>query len=61
MCARALYHEILPPTINSLSPDPELDLTYIPNQGAECQLDVALSNAIGLGGYNRCVLLGRID
>ena len=60
MCARALYHGVLPPTINYRNPDPELDLDYVPNVAREVEVDVALSNAMGLGGHNACVLLARI-
>lgn len=59
MCALALHHQLLPPTINHRNPDPELDLDYVPNEAREVELDVALSNAMGLGGHNGCVLLGR--
>jgi len=61
MCALALYHQVLPPTINYRNPDPELDLDYVPNEARKVELDVALSNAMGLGGHNGCVLLGRFD
>jgi 3-oxoacyl-[acyl-carrier-protein] synthase II len=60
MCARALYHGVLPPTINYRNPDPELDLDYVPNVAREVEVDVALSNAMGLGGHNACVLLARV-
>ena len=40
-------------------PDPECDLDYVPNEARQVQVDVALSNAMGLGGHNACVLLGR--
>src|SRR5207342_329916 len=59
MCALALHHQLLPPTINYRNPDPECDLDYVPNEAREVELDVALSNAMGLGGHNACVLLGR--
>jgi 3-oxoacyl-[acyl-carrier-protein] synthase II len=59
MCVRALHEGVLPPTINYRNPDPECDLDYVPNEARRVQLDVALSNAMGLGGHNACVLLGR--
>ena len=59
MCVLALHHGVLPPTINYEHPDPECDLDYVPNEAREAEVDVALSNAMGLGGHNGCVLLGR--
>jgi 3-oxoacyl-[acyl-carrier-protein] synthase II len=61
MCALALHHQLLPPTINYRNPDPELDLDYVPNEARKVELEVALSNAMGLGGHNGCVLLGRVE
>jgi 3-oxoacyl-[acyl-carrier-protein] synthase II len=59
-CALALKHQVLPPTINYEIPDPACDLDYVPNQARRVDgLEVALSNAMGLGGHNGCVLLGR--
>jgi 3-oxoacyl-[acyl-carrier-protein] synthase II len=60
MCALALRDGKLPPTINYRNPDPECDLDYVPNQAREARVDVGLSNAMGLGGHNGCVLLGRV-
>jgi 3-oxoacyl-[acyl-carrier-protein] synthase II len=59
MCVLALRDGQLPPTINYREPDPECDLDYVPNEARSQSLDVALSNAMGLGGHNGCVLLGR--
>jgi 3-oxoacyl-[acyl-carrier-protein] synthase II len=59
MCVRAVHEGVLPPTINYRNPDPECDLDYVPNEARRVQVDVALSNAMGLGGHNACVLLGR--
>jgi 3-oxoacyl-[acyl-carrier-protein] synthase II len=59
MSALAIHDGVLPPTINLQNPDPECDLDYVPNEAREVQVDVALSNAMGLGGHNGCVLLGR--
>ena len=59
MCALALRDGVLPPTINYVEPDPACDLDYVPNEARRATVDVALSNAMGLGGHNGCVLLGR--
>jgi len=61
MCVLALHEGLLPPTINYRNPDPELDLDYVPNEARRVQVDVALSNAMGLGGHNACVLVGRAE
>jgi 3-oxoacyl-[acyl-carrier-protein] synthase II len=59
MCVLALHEGVLPPTINYRTPDPECDLDYVPNEARHAQVEVALSNAMGLGGHNACVLVGR--
>jgi 3-oxoacyl-[acyl-carrier-protein] synthase II len=59
MCVLALHEGVLPPTINYEVPDPECDLDYVPNEARRVQVEVALSNAMGLGGHNGCVLFGR--
>jgi 3-oxoacyl-[acyl-carrier-protein] synthase II len=59
ICALALRDGKLPPTINYREADPDCDLDYVPNEARLAQVDVALSNAMGLGGHNGCVLLGR--
>jgi 3-oxoacyl-[acyl-carrier-protein] synthase II len=61
MCALALHEQKLPPTINYQHPDPVCDLDYVPNEARDVEVEVALSNAMGLGGHNACVLLGRVD
>jgi 3-oxoacyl-[acyl-carrier-protein] synthase II len=61
MCVLALHEGVLPPTINYRTPDPECDLDYVPNEARSVEVDVALSNAMGLGGHNACVLVGRAE
>ena len=61
ICALAIRDRKLPPTINYANPDPDCDLDYVPNEARDANVRVALSNAMGLGGHNGCVLLGRVD
>src|SRR5436190_17143069 len=60
MCVLALKEGMLPPTMNLRNPDPVCDLDYVPNESREAEIEVALSNAMGLGGHNACVLIGRL-
>ncbi len=57
--ALALKEGYLPATIHYRSPDPACDLDYIPNLGREARAEYALSNSLGFGGHNACVLFRR--
>ncbi len=59
--ALAIYHGVLPPTINHETPDPDCDLDYVPNEARDCGLNVALVNGFGFGGQNGVVALSRIE
>ncbi|MBO0777993.1 MAG: beta-ketoacyl-ACP synthase II [Ktedonobacteraceae bacterium] len=52
---------IIPPTINLEHPDPECDLDYVPGQARKAPVRVALSNSMGFGGHNTCLLFKRFE
>ncbi len=58
-CALAIFHGIVPPTINLEYPDPECDLDYVPNVARKVDVNFALSNSFGLGGQNACLILKK--
>jgi 3-oxoacyl-[acyl-carrier-protein] synthase II len=55
----ALYHGVLPPTINYENPDPTCDLDYVPNTARKADIEIALSNSFGFGGTNACAIFRR--
>lgn len=59
-CIKALETGILPPTINLTSPDPALDLDYVPCKAQNVQVDTAISTSLGFGGHNACVAFRRV-
>ncbi len=58
---RTIQHDIIPPTINLHTPDPECDLDYVPLVARHSHVDTVLVNALGLGGQNAALLLRRFD
>jgi len=57
----SIYRNVLLPTINYQTPDPDCDLDYIPNQAREAKLQYALSNSFGFGGTNAALLFKRYE
>jgi 3-oxoacyl-[acyl-carrier-protein] synthase II len=60
LCALALDHQWVPPTINYQNHDPACDLDVVPNHGREAKLNYVMSNSFGFGGINACVVLGCV-
>lgn len=57
--ALTLKEGYLPATIHHQEPDPACDLDYVPNEGREAQVEYVLSNSLGFGGHNACVLFKK--
>jgi 3-oxoacyl-[acyl-carrier-protein] synthase II len=53
----SIYHQKIHPTINLENPDPELDLDYVPEGARSIPIRAALSNSLGFGGHNTCLLI----
>jgi len=57
----SIDRNVLLPTINYETPDPECDLDYIPNRAREAKIDYALSNSFGFGGTNACLIFKSFE
>ncbi len=57
----ALQNQVIPPTINYETPDPDCDLDYVPNEGRDADLEYVLSNSFGFGGTNAALLFKRFN
>jgi 3-oxoacyl-[acyl-carrier-protein] synthase II len=58
-CVYSVYTDVVHPTINYTTPDPECDLDYVPNEARAVPVHAALSNSFGLGGQNACLVVGK--
>ena len=59
VCALAIKHGVVPPTINYQTPDPECDLDYVPNTAREMTVNAIVNNSFGFGGHNATVAAKR--
>lgn len=61
ICVKTILTGVIPPTINLHHPDPECDLDYVPNQARQARVNVAMSNSMGFGGHNACLVFRRFE
>lgn len=60
-CVLAIRDQILPPTMNLDTPDPECDLDYVPNAARQAMVDICMSNSFGFGGQNDTLVVRRYE
>ena len=61
ICAKSLQLNIVPPTINYTTPDPDCDLDYVPNTTRELPVHATLSNSFGFGGHNATIAARKFE
>ena len=61
ICVMSILRGVIPPTINLHTPDPECDLDYVPNEARQAVVRVAMSNSMGFGGHNACLIFKRFE
>ncbi len=62
ICCKAISDSVIPPTINLENQDPlcDLKMDYVALEARQCKVDVALSNSLGFGGHNACLVVGKV-
>ncbi|GBD22791.1 3-oxoacyl-[acyl-carrier-protein] synthase 2 [bacterium HR29] len=60
-CVMAIRDQVVPPTINYTTPDPECDLDYVPNEARRRPVRVAISTSVGLGGHNAAIIFRAVE
>ena len=58
---KAITDSVIPPTINLETPDPDCDLDYVANTKREKNIHYALSNSLGFGGHNACLVFKKYN
>jgi len=62
VCCKVISDSVIPPTINLENQDPQcgLKMDYVAHDARECKVDIALSNSLGFGGHNACLVVGKV-
>lgn len=61
ICAKSIKEKLVPPTINYQVKDEECDLDIVPNELRKKDLNVVMSNSLGFGGHNACIVMKKYD
>jgi 3-oxoacyl-[acyl-carrier-protein] synthase II len=63
LCVKAINQSVIPPTINLENQDERCDprMDYVPKEGREAKVNIAMSNSFGFGGHNSCLVVGKYD
>lgn len=61
VAAKSIFHQVVPPTINYNTPDPDCDLDYVPNVKREIPIKGAFSTNLGFGGHNAAMLFKKYE
>ena len=61
VCVMAIQTGIIPPTINLHHPDPDCNLDYVPNEARQATVNIAMTNSMGFGGHNACLIFKRYE
>ncbi|MDH3944725.1 MAG: beta-ketoacyl-ACP synthase II [Anaerolineae bacterium] len=57
LCVQAIRENVVPPTINYQTPDPDCDLDVVPNEARDHKVDAAITNSFGFGGHNAVLVV----
>jgi 3-oxoacyl-[acyl-carrier-protein] synthase II len=60
-CTLVLRDQIIPPTINYETTDPECDLDYVPNEARRAKVNICMNNAFGFGGHNAVLIFKKFN
>jgi 3-oxoacyl-[acyl-carrier-protein] synthase II len=60
-CIFAIRYNVLPPSINYDTPDPECQVNLVANEAREANVAIAMSNSLGFGGHNSSIILKRYE
>jgi 3-oxoacyl-[acyl-carrier-protein] synthase II len=61
ICLLAMRDQVLPPTINYTTPDPDCPLDYVPNQSRKAKVTMTMTNSAGFGGHNATLVFKTLQ